>query len=494
MQVLKGHDLVGDCTSCLDIFLFLISRDLLVMNDMPVKLDESAVISHQYMWHKQAQLRWRWLSETSRFWAPFTLTTITGTPVFYKLTQLDKIFCVTPKYDMSSLTDNISTAVFFDPVLRRIAKIYLDTKHLTGQIYIRLRSIIESGGGRITPMKEAASIWIVAPEAPNALGDPPLHITVLYAPWLVACSKKGYFLGAEHGDWCGFRVPLRGPSPHPLAYPEPEPTPAPKPQSFPVRNPVPFPSGQPTDHSRNTGLNVGEWSLAEISEALKYPSIVPQVPVWNIDLTGCPNPPHVHMLDLPNSVGRRTYSDKELAWITNVIQWCLSKYPDMPLSTVVEVLARKGSHRSVAGYDYRMRRHLAWFTERAPLLAERLQDYVDTLANVPIELSDSGSSLEATPQLATRDSRGTSSVIRVFTTEPKSTRFTAADRAAFIQFAAARPSGINPTGTERAGDVWAQFARKHPHHSIFSWRTWHQHWQHDLKRAVEEYRKANSGQ
>ncbi|KAJ1310289.1 hypothetical protein OPQ81_007029 [Rhizoctonia solani] len=138
-----------------------------------------------------------------------------------------------PSKSMSSSTNNISTAVFFDPATRHIPKIYLDTKHFSGQIYIHLRSIIESGGGRITPYQETASIWIVDPEAPNALGDPPRGTTVLYAPWLIACSKKGYFLGSEQGDWCGFRVPLKESSPPPLSYPEPEPTPAPKPQSFP---------------------------------------------------------------------------------------------------------------------------------------------------------------------------------------------------------------------------------------------------------------------
>ncbi|CUA72356.1 hypothetical protein RSOLAG22IIIB_01023 [Rhizoctonia solani] len=393
---------------------------------------------------------------------------------------------------MSNLIDNVATAVFFDPVLRRVAKIYLDTKHLPGQIYIRLRSIIENGGGRITPLKEAASIWIVDPEAPNALGDPPLHITILYAPWLIACSRKGCFLGAEHGDWCGFRVPLREDSPHPLAYPEPEPTPAPNLKPQPSH--VPFGSEQPIDHSR-TRLNVAKWSRVETNEAFKYPSIVPPVPIWSIDFTGCPTAPDAHTLGVLNGAGKRKYTDTELAWMTDIIQWCLGKYPDMPLTTVIEVLARKGSHRTAMAYDVHLRRYLGWFAERAPLLAERLQNYAETLAHAPIELSDSESSSQSMisrSRPSIQDSRELSSVARGFVTDPKSTKFTDADRAAFIRFAAARPSGMDPTGMERATDVWAQFARMYPHHSTSSWRTWHQHWRNDLKQAVEEYREANS--
>ncbi|KAG8764192.1 hypothetical protein FRC11_000046 [Ceratobasidium sp. 423] len=358
---------------------------------------------------------------------------------------------------MPSLPDNISTAVFFDPIARRIAKIYLDTKHLTGRIYISLRSIIESGGGRITPIKEAASIWIVDPDAPNALGDPPHNITE--------------------------------PSLPPLAYPEPEPTPAPKTKSFPVRNPVPFPPEQPINRSQNTELDASRWTSAETSEAFKYPGIVPPIPVWNIDLTGCPNPPHTHLLDPPNAGGKRTYSDKELTWVVDTIQWCLDKYPDMTLNTVCNVLARKGSHRTAEAYNSRIRRYLQWFADRSPLLTERLREYDDNIT-APVEGSDTGSPPPA-PQTATPDAQGHHWVSRGFTTDPKSTRFTDADRSAFIRFAAARPSGMEPTGMERSIDVWAQLARMHPHHSASSWRTWHQHWQHDLKQAVEEYRKAN---
>ncbi|CEL52313.1 hypothetical protein RSOLAG1IB_00853 [Rhizoctonia solani AG-1 IB] len=134
---------------------------------------------------------------------------------------------------MPGSASDIAGAVFFDPITRRIPKIHLDTKHLAGQIYIHLRSVIENGGGRTTPYKEAASIWIVDPDAPDALGDPPHNVTVLYAPWLIACSKKGCFLGPEEEDWCGFRVPLAEFSPPSLSYPELEPTPVPKPKSFP---------------------------------------------------------------------------------------------------------------------------------------------------------------------------------------------------------------------------------------------------------------------
>ncbi|KAH7340372.1 hypothetical protein B0J17DRAFT_316509 [Rhizoctonia solani] len=392
---------------------------------------------------------------------------------------------------MPSPADNFSATVFFDPVTRSIAKIYLDTKHLTGQIYIRLRSIIENGGGRITPYKEAASIWIVDPEAPNALGDPPLHITVLYAPWLIACSKEGRFLGAEQGDWCGFRVPLEEPPLRPLAYPEPESTPAPKSKSFPVRNPVPFPYEQSINRNQNTEVDVAKWSSAETNEAFKYPSIVPAIPVWNLDLTGCPNSPHVHALDLPNSAGKRTYSDKELTWIIDTIQWCFNKYPDMSLNTVFEVLSRKGSHRTNTGYESRIRRHLQWFAGKAPLLAERLYDYADTIVIDSTDISDDEGPPLAVTQAAARDQGGYTPIGRGFNTDPKTTSFTEADRAAFIRFAAARPSGIEATGTERQMDVWAQFAEMYPHHSASSWRTWHQHWQHDLKQAVEEYRRGS---
>ncbi|CAE6460395.1 unnamed protein product [Rhizoctonia solani] len=393
---------------------------------------------------------------------------------------------------MPSPADSLSTAVFFDPVARSIAKIYLDTKHLTGQIYIRLRSIIENGGGRITPYKEAASIWIVDPEAPNALGDPPLHITVLYAPWLIACSKEGRFLGAEQGDWCGFRVPLEEPSLYPLAYPEPESTPAPKPKSFPVRNPVHFPSEQSVNRDQIVELDITKWTSTETNEAFKYPNIVPTISVWNLDLTGCPNSPHAHALDPPNSGGKRTYSDKELTWIVDTIQWCFNKYPDMTLNTVFEVLSKKGPHRTAAGYESRIRRHLKWFAGKSPLLAERLYEYADTIVINSTDVSDDENPPLAVSRAAARDQGGYTPIGRGFNTDPKSTTFTEADRVAFIRFAAARPSGMEPTGIERPIDVWVQFARMHPHHSPSSWRTWHQHWQHDLKQAVEEYRKANS--
>ncbi|GAB1517507.1 hypothetical protein RhiTH_000556 [Rhizoctonia solani] len=101
-----------------------------------------------------------------------------------------------------------------------------------------------------------------------------------------------------------------------------------------------------------------------------------------------------------------------------------------------------------------------------------------------MELSDT-----ETPPV--QDPRGQHLIGKGFNTEPKNTAFTAADRAAFIRFAAARPSGMEPTGMERSLDVWAQLAELYPHHSTSSWRTWHQHWQHDLKRAIEEYRQAN---
>lgn len=38
-----------------------------------------------------------------------------------------------------------SLEVFFDPSARQVVKIYLDTVHLNGQLYIRLRNIIEVG-------------------------------------------------------------------------------------------------------------------------------------------------------------------------------------------------------------------------------------------------------------------------------------------------------------------------------------------------------------
>ncbi|CAE6433069.1 unnamed protein product [Rhizoctonia solani] len=375
---------------------------------------------------------------------------------------------------MPGSINNISTAVFFDPVARRIPKIHLDTKHLDGQVYIHLRSIIESGGGRTTPYKEAASIWIVSPDAPDALGDPPHHVTMLYAPWLIACSKKGCFLGSEQEDWCGFRVPLKESIPPSLSYPELEPTPAPKPNSFSVRNPVHLPSEQPTNHSQNTELNLAKWVSADISEAFKYPSVIPAIRVWQIDLTGCPNPPHVHTLDPLNAAGKRTYSDTELIWMVDTIQWCLNEYPDMSLNAVCEVLSRKVKsslpYVDGQGYTARIRRYLQWFAGKSPLLAERLRDYHDTHVSAPIEVSDTETPPLPTVRTPTEETRGQHWVARGFNTEPKKTTFTAADRAAFIRFAAARPSGMEPTGMERSIDVWARFAAMYPHHSASSWR------------------------
>ncbi|KAJ1310290.1 hypothetical protein OPQ81_007030 [Rhizoctonia solani] len=163
----------------------------------------------------------------------------------------------------------------------------------------------------------------------------------------------------------------------------------------------------------------------------------------------------------------------------------------MTLYSVCEVLARKGSHRTAEAYNSRIRRHLQWFAGRSPLLAERLHEYNDTLLDVSAERSDSENLSFVAPRVSTQDPQGRHVLTRGFATDPKNTSFSDADRAAFIRFAAARPNGMEPIGVERQTDVWTQFAKMYPHHSSASWRTWHQHWQHDLKQAIEEYRKTN---
>jgi hypothetical protein len=322
-------------------------------------------------------------------------------------------------------------------------------------------------------------------------------VTVLYAPWLIACSKKGCFLGPEEEDWCGFRVPLTvstvhvAPneltrlfhcsqefSPPSLSYPELEPTPVPKPKSFPVRNPILLPSEQPVNRSQNTEHTIGAWSSSDVNEFFKYPSNVPPVRAWLVALSGCPSPPHVHTLDPLNSAGKRTYSDAELRWMADTIQWCINEYPDISLNNICAVLVRKvkspspyvdepnllnagpmkGPHRTTEGYTSRIRRYLHWFAEKSPLLAKRVYDYNDAYVSAPIVLSDTESPPPPTVQTPTQHTRIQHSLGRAPDTEPKSTRFTAADRAAFIRFAGARPSGMEPTGMERSMDVWLRLA------------------------------------
>ncbi|CEL52314.1 hypothetical protein RSOLAG1IB_00854 [Rhizoctonia solani AG-1 IB] len=178
--------------------------------------------------------------------------------------------------------------------------------------------------------------------------------------------------------------------------------------------------------------------------------------------------------------------------MADTIQWCINEYPDISLNNICAVLVRKGPHRTTEGYTSRIRRYLHWFAEKSPLLAKRVYDYNDAYVSAPIVLSDTESPPPPTVQTPTQHTQIQHSLGRAPGIEPKSTRFTAADRAAFIRFAGARPSGMEPTGMERSMDVWLRLAEMYPHHSVFSWRTWHQHWQHDLKRAVEEYRQANS--
>jgi hypothetical protein len=101
---------------------------------------------------------------------------------------------------------------------------------------------------------------------------------------------------------------------------------------------------------------------------------------------------------------------------------------------------------------------LQWFADRSPLLANLLGRYQDENGIEPlndiVELSDS----ETPPA---RPSYVPKPKDRPWPQdEIKTTKFTQEDCNNFIQYAAARPSGMEPTGTERAVEVWEAFAKK----------------------------------
>lgn len=114
----------------------------------------------------------------------------------------------------------------------------------------------------------------------------------------------------------------------------------------------------------------------------------------------------------------------------------------------------KGPHRTSEAYSSRIRRHLQWFADRSPLLAERLYNYQEENKIEPsydlVEPSDSDTPPRCVFNAAERARLGD---------EPKVTKFTREDWDSFIRFAAARPSGMEPTGLEKAADVWELLAK-----------------------------------
>jgi hypothetical protein len=72
---------------------------------------------------------------------------------------------------MPGSASDIAGAVFFDPITRRIPKIHLDTKHLAGQIYIHLRSVIEVSALSIRVVLASQKF----PLSNRTVGDEPRH-------------------------------------------------------------------------------------------------------------------------------------------------------------------------------------------------------------------------------------------------------------------------------------------------------------------------------
>ncbi|KAF8602683.1 hypothetical protein BDV93DRAFT_523791 [Ceratobasidium sp. AG-I] len=384
--------------------------------------------------------------------------------------------------------------MFQDPITGRVVKIYLDQKHIQGQIYAALRNIVENGGGRITSKQDSASIWIVNPDAPYALGEWKEGVPVLFAPWLFACATQGSLLGTNHGNWCGFKVPPQNKAAsgsqlpaqavsHPITHKTPKLEP-------PIAHPTPQDSAKKKAKPKpKSTLDFSRWTHQMTQTALGYPK--DSFPaVKDVDLSDIPIRPSSSQWGAANSAGKRAFSNEELEWMVGVIEWCLTKHPKMSGRAAVRIMGMVATHRSTDSYAMYVMRHLIWFSDRSPRFREHMRKHqaecdADPLFSVvPSTLNAASSSSAPQPQIQTP----TVAQYPASLPHMNQTAFTDKDWDDFIRYAAARPNGMEPIGSETAAQVWKIFADKHRRHNFRSWRTWHQHRQDILTKKVHEFR------
>ncbi|KAG9099544.1 hypothetical protein FS749_001031 [Ceratobasidium sp. UAMH 11750] len=362
------------------------------------------------------------------------------------------------------LADN---EIFLDPITGQVLRIYLDTTHLRGDIFIKLRNIVESGGGCVTSSKEDASIWIVDPDTPHALGEGRDGATVLFAPWLLACVSHGSVLGTTEGNWCGFKV-----------------SPKNRVDTVPRK-----------DQKGKARLDLDHWPSHLKGTAMRTPAhSLP--PVEAIPLAEAPPAPPEDEWGALWADGKRNISLTEKSWMADVIEWCLAEYPGVNLAAVCDVLGSLGYHRSKDSYYIYIVRHLAWFADCSPhltdlLLEVQLENQTEMAHHMPPPKAPPKPKAPQPPkpkpgyyyEVANSSDDDTALAVR----KP----FTITDKANFIRFAAGRPHGMEPMAGEVSGDVWKALEKLYPNHSHKSWRTWHQHRRDELRVEVAAYRAAH---
>lgn len=58
------------------------------------------------------------------------------------------------------------------------------------------------------------------------------------------------------------------------------------------------------------------------------------------DLSGMPAHPPSDQWGVLNAGGKRYFSAEELSWMADVIEWALTKYPNMHVRSVTKMMAR----------------------------------------------------------------------------------------------------------------------------------------------------------
>ncbi|QRW14814.1 C-22 sterol desaturase [Ceratobasidium sp. AG-Ba] len=396
--------------------------------------------------------------------------------------------------------------VFTNPNTGRGLRIYLDTTHIKDHVFTTLRNVIESGGGCITSNKDDGSIWIVDPEAPYALDEWKDESTVvLFAPWLLACAAHGSLLGADEGNWCGFKV-------------------VPK-----VRPKIVIKQGQ----KKKAKLHMDRWPTHLKNAALRVPlHSIP--PVEAIPLDAAPVVPLPEEWGIPRADGKRPMSTQERMWIAEVIEWCMTEYPGMNVSAMCEMMAMlvgpffmvtalfervhflQGWHRKKEGYQIWITRNMVEVAGRSPhfmdlLLKVQSENEAELVEDIQIPTPASSQTSKAShPQSQSQTPKSTPAPKPPKAPKPgwyyegvesseaddnswtsSRTPFTDEDRMDFIRYAAARPNGMEAGPGENTADVWKAFVEKHPSHSHQSWRTWHQHRRAELKTEVARYRTSH---
>ncbi|KAG9127947.1 Vacuolar protein sorting-associated protein 4 [Ceratobasidium sp. 392] len=272
----------------------------------------------------------------------------------------------------------------------------------------------------------------VDPDAPHALGEGRDGATILFAPWLLACTTYGGVLGAAEGNWCGFEV-----------SPKNKVNAAPKPAQ-----------------GRKAKLNLDSWPTHLKSIALRTP-VHSLPPVEGIPLDEAPPCPPESEWGALWSDGKRKFSPKEKAWIGDVIEWCLSEYPAMNLVAICDVMGLVGCHRSKESYHTYVPRHLEWLADRSPHLMDLL---LKVQAGNHTEINNHVPAPPRAPRVS-KTPKPSYYYEPAYSSEDEDVwgvgnSFNETDKNHFVQYAAARPNGMEPMVGETALGVWTEFANQ----------------------------------